>query len=155
MSCVIWQWPFRKPPSPLRRSSNLHCPGGDRLHAEGLCCPPHTVPWAWHGAADGQYALPLSWFCQADIYKADFQAERQAREKLAEKKEFLQEQLEQLQREYSRLKTSCQESARWVSEHRPHGQWHWVLGLSGQGGAGLPLPILHPILPPASLMLET
>ncbi|XP_040482641.1 NF-kappa-B essential modulator isoform X3 [Ursus maritimus] len=49
---------------------------------------------------------------QADIYKADFQAERQAREKLAEKKEFLQEQLEQLQREYSRLKASCQESAR-------------------------------------------
>ena len=62
--------------------------------------------------ADGQHALPLSWFCQADIYKADFQAERQAREKLAEKKEVLQEQLEQLQREYSRLKTSCQESAR-------------------------------------------
>ncbi|XP_004414570.1 PREDICTED: NF-kappa-B essential modulator isoform 1 [Odobenus rosmarus divergens] len=49
---------------------------------------------------------------QADIYKADFQAERQAREQLAEKKEFLQEQLEQLQREYSRLKASCQESAR-------------------------------------------
>nr|4BWN_A Chain A, NF-KAPPA-B ESSENTIAL MODULATOR [Homo sapiens]4BWN_B Chain B, NF-KAPPA-B ESSENTIAL MODULATOR [Homo sapiens] len=41
---------------------------------------------------------------QADIYKADFQAERQAREKLAEKKELLQEQLEQLQREYSKLK---------------------------------------------------
>ncbi|CAK7313767.1 NF-kappa-B essential modulator isoform X5 [Vulpes vulpes] len=49
---------------------------------------------------------------QADIYKADFQAERQAREKLAEKKEILQDQLEQLQREYSRLKASCQESAR-------------------------------------------
>ncbi|XP_051693411.1 NF-kappa-B essential modulator isoform X2 [Oryctolagus cuniculus] len=49
---------------------------------------------------------------QADIYKADFQAERQAREKLAEKKELLQEQLEQLQREYSKLKASCQESAR-------------------------------------------
>uniref|UniRef100_A0A8D1UHD6 NF-kappa-B essential modulator n=2 Tax=Sus scrofa TaxID=9823 RepID=A0A8D1UHD6_PIG len=49
---------------------------------------------------------------QADIYKADFQAERQAREQLAERKELLQEQLEQLQREYSRLKTSCQESAR-------------------------------------------
>uniref|UniRef100_G1STZ8 NF-kappa-B essential modulator n=1 Tax=Oryctolagus cuniculus TaxID=9986 RepID=G1STZ8_RABIT len=48
---------------------------------------------------------------QADIYKADFQAERQAREKLAEKKELLQEQLEQLQREYSKLKASCQESA--------------------------------------------
>uniref|UniRef100_A0A8C0TK56 NF-kappa-B essential modulator n=1 Tax=Canis lupus familiaris TaxID=9615 RepID=A0A8C0TK56_CANLF len=49
---------------------------------------------------------------RADIYKADFQAERQAREKLAEKKEILQDQLEQLQREYSRLKASCQESAR-------------------------------------------
>ncbi|XP_055964700.1 NF-kappa-B essential modulator isoform X2 [Sorex fumeus] len=49
---------------------------------------------------------------QADIYKADFQAERQAREKLAEKKELLQEQLEQLQREYGRLKVSCQELAR-------------------------------------------
>ncbi|XP_005414268.1 PREDICTED: NF-kappa-B essential modulator isoform X2 [Chinchilla lanigera] len=49
---------------------------------------------------------------QADIYKADFQAERQAREKLAEKKEALQEQLDQLQREFSKLKTSCQESAR-------------------------------------------
>ncbi|GAB5585030.1 NF-kappa-B essential modulator isoform X1 [Prionailurus iriomotensis] len=48
---------------------------------------------------------------QADIYKADFQAERQAREKLAEKKEILQEQLAQLQRDYSRLKASCQESA--------------------------------------------
>uniref|UniRef100_A0A8C7B5T2 NF-kappa-B essential modulator n=1 Tax=Neovison vison TaxID=452646 RepID=A0A8C7B5T2_NEOVI len=49
---------------------------------------------------------------QADIYKADFQAERQAREKLAERKELLQEQLEQLQREYGRLKASCHESAR-------------------------------------------
>lgn len=49
---------------------------------------------------------------QADIYKADFQAERLAREKLAEKKELLQEQLEQLQREFGRLKASCQESAR-------------------------------------------
>ncbi|XP_054978275.1 NF-kappa-B essential modulator isoform X4 [Sorex araneus] len=49
---------------------------------------------------------------QADIYKADFQAERQAREKLAEKKELLQEQLEQLQREFGRLKVSCQELAR-------------------------------------------
>lgn len=49
---------------------------------------------------------------QADIYKADFQAERQAREQLAEKKELLQEQLEQLQRDYGRLKVSCQESAR-------------------------------------------
>ncbi|KAM9576792.1 NF-kappa-B essential modulator isoform 2-T2 [Trichechus inunguis] len=53
---------------------------------------------------------------QADIYKADFQAERQAREKLAEKKELLQEQLEQLQREYSKLKISSQESARALIE---------------------------------------
>ncbi|XP_030744898.1 NF-kappa-B essential modulator isoform X2 [Echinops telfairi] len=53
---------------------------------------------------------------QADIYKADFQAERQAREKLAEKKELLQEQLEQLQREYSRLKASSQDSARALIE---------------------------------------
>nr|2ZVO_B Chain B, NF-kappa-B essential modulator [Mus musculus]2ZVO_D Chain D, NF-kappa-B essential modulator [Mus musculus] len=41
---------------------------------------------------------------QADIYKADFQAERHAREKLVEKKEYLQEQLEQLQREFNKLK---------------------------------------------------
>lgn len=92
---------------------NLAMPWRDRLHAEGLCWPPPSVPRPGMKWLMGQHALPLSWFCQADIYKADFQAERQAREKLAEKKEFLQEQLEQLQREYSRLKTSCQESARW------------------------------------------
>ncbi|XP_029096318.1 NF-kappa-B essential modulator isoform X2 [Monodon monoceros] len=57
---------------------------------------------------------------QADIYKADFQAERQAREKLAEKKEFLQAQLEQLQREHNRLKTSCQESARIEDMRKRH-----------------------------------
>ncbi|XP_050631420.1 NF-kappa-B essential modulator isoform X3 [Macaca nemestrina] len=57
---------------------------------------------------------------QADIYKADFQAERQAREKLAEKKELLQEQLEQLQREYSKLKASCQESARIEDMRKRH-----------------------------------
>uniref|UniRef100_A0A9L0K8X2 NF-kappa-B essential modulator n=1 Tax=Equus asinus TaxID=9793 RepID=A0A9L0K8X2_EQUAS len=57
---------------------------------------------------------------RADIYKADFQAERQAREKLAEKKECLQEQLEQLQREYSRLKASCQESARIEDMRKRH-----------------------------------
>ncbi|XP_077845075.1 NF-kappa-B essential modulator isoform X9 [Macaca mulatta] len=57
---------------------------------------------------------------EADIYKADFQAERQAREKLAEKKELLQEQLEQLQREYSRLKASCQESARIEDMRKRH-----------------------------------
>lgn len=70
---------------------------------------PHGVSNEW--LTGGGHIL-LSWLCQADIYEADFQAERQAREKLAEKKELLQEQLEQLQREYSRLKASCQESAR-------------------------------------------
>lgn len=75
----------------------------------------------------------LGFVCQADIYKADFQAERQAREKLAEKKEFLQEQLEQLQREYSRLKASCQESARWALESIPT--------RSGSGCRGSPVAI--------------
>uniref|UniRef100_A0A2K6URM4 NF-kappa-B essential modulator n=1 Tax=Saimiri boliviensis boliviensis TaxID=39432 RepID=A0A2K6URM4_SAIBB len=59
---------------------------------------------------------------RADIYKADFQAERQAREKLAEKKELLQEQLEQLQREYSKLKATCQESARIEDMRKRHGE---------------------------------
>ena len=77
---------------------------------------PGTVPGGW--LACGGH-IPFCWICQADIYKADFQAERQAREKLAEKKELLQEQLEQLQREYSKLKASCQESARWASESVP------------------------------------
>lgn len=52
--------------------------------------------------------------CQADIYKADFQAERHAREKLVERKEILQEQLEQLQREFNKLKAGCHESNRWA-----------------------------------------
>ncbi|XP_020831260.1 NF-kappa-B essential modulator isoform X1 [Phascolarctos cinereus] len=49
---------------------------------------------------------------QADIYKADFQAERQAREKLAERKELLQDQLEQLQREYNKLRVDSKETTR-------------------------------------------
>ncbi|XP_006878047.1 PREDICTED: NF-kappa-B essential modulator isoform X2 [Chrysochloris asiatica] len=49
---------------------------------------------------------------QAEIYKADFLAERHAREQLAEKKETLQEQMEQLQKAYSRLKASSQEATR-------------------------------------------
>ncbi|XP_035292698.1 NF-kappa-B essential modulator isoform X5 [Cricetulus griseus] len=57
---------------------------------------------------------------QADIYKADFQAERHAREKLVEKKELLQEQLEQLQREYSKLKVGCHESARIEDMRKRH-----------------------------------
>lgn len=57
---------------------------------------------------------------QADIYKADFQAERHAREKLVEKKELLQEQLEQLQREFSKLKVGCHESARIEDMRKRH-----------------------------------
>ncbi|XP_028744297.1 NF-kappa-B essential modulator isoform X3 [Peromyscus leucopus] len=57
---------------------------------------------------------------QADIYKADFQAERHAREKLVEKKELLQEQLEQLQREFSKLKSGCHESARIEDMRKRH-----------------------------------
>ncbi|XP_043829555.1 NF-kappa-B essential modulator isoform X6 [Dromiciops gliroides] len=52
---------------------------------------------------------------QADIYKADFQAERQAREKLAERKELLQDQLEQLQREFNKLKADSKETTRAVN----------------------------------------
>lgn len=57
---------------------------------------------------------------QADIYKADFQAERHAREKLVEKKEYLQEQLEQLQREFNKLKVGCHESARIEDMRKRH-----------------------------------
>ncbi|XP_029389915.1 NF-kappa-B essential modulator isoform X3 [Mus pahari] len=57
---------------------------------------------------------------QADIYKADFQAERHAREKLVERKEFLQEQLEQLQREFNKLKVGCHESARIEDMRKRH-----------------------------------
>lgn len=41
---------------------------------------------------------------QAEIYKADFLAEREAREKLNQKKEELQEQLSQALAEVDRLK---------------------------------------------------
>ncbi|XP_012589932.1 PREDICTED: NF-kappa-B essential modulator isoform X3 [Condylura cristata] len=57
---------------------------------------------------------------QADIYEADFQAEREAREKLAEKKDFLQGRLDQLQREFNRLKSSYQESARIEDMRKRH-----------------------------------
>ncbi|XP_065427600.1 NF-kappa-B essential modulator isoform X11 [Chrysemys picta bellii] len=40
---------------------------------------------------------------QADIYKADFLAEREAREKLHEQREDLKEQFEQLRRDYDKL----------------------------------------------------
>ncbi|XP_006130123.2 NF-kappa-B essential modulator isoform X1 [Pelodiscus sinensis] len=50
---------------------------------------------------------------QADIYKADFLAEREAREKLHEQREALQEQLEQLRRDYDKLKADT-EGATWA-----------------------------------------
>lgn len=43
-------------------------------------------------------------FAQAEIYKADFLAEREAREKLNQKKEELQDQLTQALTEIDRLK---------------------------------------------------
>lgn len=92
-------------------------------------CPPARRVGRAAGGRLTDGARGPSCVCQADIYKADFQAERQAREKLAERKELLQEQLEQLQREYSRLKASCQESARWASPSS--------LARSGAGGRGL------------------
>ncbi|XP_068919862.1 NF-kappa-B essential modulator isoform X2 [Petaurus breviceps papuanus] len=57
---------------------------------------------------------------QADIYKADFQAERQAREKLAERKELLQDQLEQLQREYNKLRADSKETSRIEDMRKRH-----------------------------------
>ncbi|KAM9113137.1 NF-kappa-B essential modulator isoform 5-T5 [Pangshura tecta] len=44
---------------------------------------------------------------QADIYKADFLAEREAREKLHEQREDLKEQFEQLRRDYDKLKADA------------------------------------------------
>ncbi|XP_069065423.1 NF-kappa-B essential modulator isoform X1 [Pleurodeles waltl] len=49
---------------------------------------------------------------QADIYKMDFQAEREAREKLHEQRDHLQEQLEQLQRAFEKLKKDSDVAAR-------------------------------------------
>ncbi|XP_041654637.1 NF-kappa-B essential modulator isoform X4 [Cheilinus undulatus] len=49
---------------------------------------------------------------QADIYKADFLAEREAREKLNQKKEELQEQLTQARTEIERLKQEATSRAR-------------------------------------------
>ncbi|XP_039631992.1 NF-kappa-B essential modulator isoform X2 [Polypterus senegalus] len=49
---------------------------------------------------------------QAEIYKADFLAERQAREKLHEQKEILQEQLHQIQVERDRLKEQLDGTSR-------------------------------------------
>ncbi|XP_036596422.1 NF-kappa-B essential modulator isoform X4 [Trichosurus vulpecula] len=83
---------------------------------------------------------------QADIYKADFQAERQAREKLAERKELLQDQLEQLQREYNKLRADSKETTRIEDMRKRHVE---------NPQPALPQPVhlvnhhlsFHPILP--------
>nr|XP_060619229.1 NF-kappa-B essential modulator isoform X1 [Anolis sagrei ordinatus] len=53
---------------------------------------------------------------QADIYKTDFLAERQAREKLHEQREALVEQLAQLQRDYEKLKADSEGASRALME---------------------------------------
>nr|XP_014432516.1 NF-kappa-B essential modulator isoform X4 [Pelodiscus sinensis] len=60
---------------------------------------------------------------QADIYKADFLAEREAREKLHEQREALQEQLEQLRRDYDKLKADT-EGATWALMEEMRNR-HW------------------------------
>ncbi|KAJ6654540.1 hypothetical protein lerEdw1_006847 [Lerista edwardsae] len=49
---------------------------------------------------------------QAEIYKTDFLAERQAREKLHEQREALMEQLAQMQRDYDKLKADAEGTSR-------------------------------------------
>lgn len=49
---------------------------------------------------------------QADIYKMDFQAEREAREKLHEQRDRLQEQFEQVQRAFEKLRKDSDAAAR-------------------------------------------
>lgn len=52
-------------------------------------------------------SLTVTVFAQAEIYKADFLAEREAREKLNQKKEDLQDQLTQAIAEIDRLKVEA------------------------------------------------
>ncbi|XP_062975249.1 NF-kappa-B essential modulator [Elgaria multicarinata webbii] len=73
---------------------------------------------------------------QADIYKTDFLAERQAREKLHEQREVLQEQFAQLQRDYEKLKADSEGASRALmeemrnrhSETRPPPQPAFLMG---------------------------
>ncbi|GCC44520.1 hypothetical protein chiPu_0028722, partial [Chiloscyllium punctatum] len=48
----------------------------------------------------------------AEVFKADFLAERQAREELHEQKELLQKRFGTLQMEYNKLRTEHEESTR-------------------------------------------
>uniref|UniRef100_A0A8C5RS49 NF-kappa-B essential modulator n=1 Tax=Laticauda laticaudata TaxID=8630 RepID=A0A8C5RS49_LATLA len=73
---------------------------------------------------------------QADIYKTDFLAERQAREKLHEQRETLLEQVAQLQRENEKLKADSEGVSRALmdemrnrhSEMRPPPQPNFLMG---------------------------
>uniref|UniRef100_A0A8C6YH83 NF-kappa-B essential modulator n=1 Tax=Naja naja TaxID=35670 RepID=A0A8C6YH83_NAJNA len=73
---------------------------------------------------------------QADIYKTDFLAERQAREKLHEQRETLLEQVAQLQRENEKLKADSEGVSRALmdemrnrhSEMRPPPQQNFLMG---------------------------
>ncbi|XP_026567426.1 NF-kappa-B essential modulator isoform X1 [Pseudonaja textilis] len=73
---------------------------------------------------------------QADIYKTDFLAERQAREKLHEQREILLEQVAQLQRENEKLKADSEGVSRALmdemrnrhSEMRPPPQPNFLMG---------------------------
>ncbi|XP_070794285.1 NF-kappa-B essential modulator isoform X1 [Pituophis catenifer annectens] len=73
---------------------------------------------------------------QADIYKTDFLAERQAREKLHEQREILLEQVAQLQRENEKLKADSEGVSRTLmeemrnrhSEMRPPPQPTFLMG---------------------------
>ncbi|XP_018417322.1 PREDICTED: NF-kappa-B essential modulator [Nanorana parkeri] len=56
---------------------------------------------------------------QADIYCADFQAERQARERLHAEKEQLQEQLDELKREWTRMEEMKNRHAESVRPNQP------------------------------------
>uniref|UniRef100_W5NAA3 NF-kappa-B essential modulator n=1 Tax=Lepisosteus oculatus TaxID=7918 RepID=W5NAA3_LEPOC len=73
---------------------------------------------------------------QAEIYKADFLAEREAREKLHEQKEALQEQLAQLQVDRERLLAEGTARARMEEMQQRHLDYHHQL------------PQQRPLLPP-------
>ncbi|CAI9619497.1 unnamed protein product [Staurois parvus] len=75
---------------------------------------------------------------QADIFCADFQAERQARERLHAEKEQLQEQLEELKRERSRMEDMRN---RHVDNARPNQPSLYPMQYSN-----VPAPSFHPVV---------
>ncbi|XP_040180768.1 NF-kappa-B essential modulator isoform X2 [Rana temporaria] len=77
---------------------------------------------------------------QADIFCADFQAERQARERLHAEKEQLQEQLEEFKKERSRMEDMRN---RHVDNARPNQPSLYPLPYSN-----VPAPSFHPVVEP-------